>query len=94
MHISLCLSCCLFSYPLLDSDLSIVLGHSDDVATLRAIQTIVRSMSALKQTEDQAIKPGYLSSELELFVTCSENETLLVGTYCCREDIVRPRKYY
>ncbi|CAH3196347.1 unnamed protein product [Porites evermanni] len=49
-------------YPLLDSDLSIVLGHSDDVATLKAIQTIVRSMSALKQADDQAIKPSYLST--------------------------------
>ena len=52
-----------FSYTLLDSDLSIVLGHSDDVATLKAIQTIVHSMSAVKQAEDPAIKFSYLSSE-------------------------------
>ena len=57
-----------FSYPLLNSDLSIVLGHSDDVATLKAIQTIARSMSALKQADDQAIKPSYLSSEWDSVV--------------------------
>ena len=51
------------SYNLLDSDLSIVLGHSDDVATLKAIQTIVHSMSAVKHTADPVLKSSYLSSE-------------------------------
>ena len=55
----------LFRYTLLDSDLSIVLGHSDDVATLKAIQTIVHSMSAVKQVEDPAIKSSFLSSEFK-----------------------------
>ncbi|XP_020613799.1 neurofibromin-like [Orbicella faveolata] len=49
-------------YNLLDSDLSIVLGHSDDVATLKAIQTIVHSMSAVKQTKDPVLKSSYLST--------------------------------
>ena len=40
-----------------------MLGHSDDVATLKAIQTIVHSMSAVKQTEDPLLKSSYLSSE-------------------------------
>lgn len=48
-------------YTLLDSDLTIVIGHSDDVATLKAIQTIVHSMSAVKQAEDPAVRSSYLS---------------------------------
>ncbi|KAJ7378700.1 Neurofibromin 1 [Desmophyllum pertusum] len=49
-------------YNLLDSDLTIVIGHSDDVATLKAIQTIVHSMSAVKQTDDPVVKSSYLST--------------------------------
>lgn len=49
-------------YNLLDSDLSIVLGHSDDVATLKAIQTIVHSMSAVKLNDDPVMKSSYLST--------------------------------
>lgn len=49
-------------YTLLDSDLTIVIGHSDDVTTLKAIQTIVHSMSAVKRAEDPALKSSYLST--------------------------------
>ena len=51
-----------FSYPLLDQHLCIVLGHWDDVATLKSVQTIVQSMTAIKNTDDQ-LKPNYLSSK-------------------------------
>ena len=40
-----------------------MLGHSDDVATLKAIQTIVHSMSAVKLNDDPVMKSSYLSSE-------------------------------
>lgn len=55
------------SYTLLDSDLTIVIGHSDDVTTLKAIQTIVHSMSAVKKAEDPALKSSYLSSKCAAF---------------------------
>ncbi|XP_048582480.1 neurofibromin-like isoform X2 [Nematostella vectensis] len=45
----------------LDSNLGTVLGHSEDLPTLKAVQTIIHSVTAAKDSED-AIRNSYLAS--------------------------------
>ena len=48
------------SYFQFDAHLGTVLGHSDDVITLQAIQTIVHSVTATKPTAD-SLRHNYLA---------------------------------
>jgi hypothetical protein len=56
------------SFYQLDANLGIVLGHSDDVNTLQAIQTIIHSVTAAKPLDDH-LRHSFLACKYIYFKT-------------------------